>query len=285
MTANLLDGKKVAADIKRQIKYSVDTRVEQGQEIPGLAVILIGNDAASKVYVNNKRKACQEVGYASYSYDLPVHTTEKDLIALIERLNHDPSIDGILVQLPLPPQINTAKVIETIKPDKDVDGFHPYNLGRLAQRNPILRPCTPFGIIRLLEYYNINLKGIDATIIGASNIVGRPMSLELLLAGSSVTICHRFTPNLQPHVENAQLVIIAAGKMDIVKTAWLKKDHVIVDVGIHRLENGRLRGDINHANALEKVAWISPVPGGVGPMTIALLLENTLFAAEKLHNK
>jgi methylenetetrahydrofolate dehydrogenase (NADP+)/methenyltetrahydrofolate cyclohydrolase len=285
MTASLIDGKLVAKQIKTNIKERIDERVKQGKEIPGLGVVLIGSDAASKIYVNNKRKACQDVGFASYSYDLPHHTSEKDLLALIHRLNDDPAIDGILVQLPLPEQINTGTIIEAIKADKDVDGFHPYNLGRLAQRNPLLRPCTPFGIIKLLNHYDITLKGKCVTVIGASNIVGRPLSFELLLAGATVTTCHRFTTDLEPHVRNADIIIAAAGKMDIIKSEWLSDSQVVVDVGIHRLESGKLRGDVDFERAKERVKAITPVPGGVGPMTIACLLENTLFAAEVLHNK
>lgn len=283
MTAQLIEGKKIASEIRQHIKERVSKKYQQGRRVPGLAVILVGNDPASKVYVNSKRKACQEVGFFSYSFDLPEHTSEKELLSLISRLNEDPTVDGILVQLPLPQQINEAKIIEHIKPDKDVDGFHPYNIGHLAQRNPILRPCTPFGIIKLLEYYSIPIKGKHAVIIGASNIVGRPLSLELLLAGATVTTCHRFSIELEKHVNIADILIMATGKIDLIDYECLHKDQVVIDVGIHRLENGKLRGDIDFEVAKEKVAWITPVPGGVGPMTIATLLENTMFAAYELH--
>ena len=281
MTASLLDGKKAASQIKVDLKLAVENSVKQGLRPPGLAVILVGNDEASGVYVANKRKACEEVGFNSYAYDLPANTSETKLLELIEQLNHSPEIDGILVQLPLPPTIDPHKVIECIHPAKDVDGFHPYNLGRLAQRNPQLRPCTPYGIISLLSFYQIPLVGMHAVVIGASNIVGRPMALEFLLAAATVTICHRFTNNLEKHVGIADILVVATGVKDIVDSAWLHEKQVIVDVGMHRLENGKLRGDIDFEQAKEKVAWITPVPGGVGPMTIATLLQNTLIASQR----
>lgn len=279
MTAQLIDGKHLASLRREELKQRVAHHVRRGHRAPGLAVVLIGTDSASTIYVNNKRKACDEVGIKSYSYDLPEHTSEHELIALIDELNESPEIDGILIQLPLPKHINERLIIERILPEKDVDGFHPYNLGRLAQRNPLLRPCTPLGIMSLLEHYQIDVKRKHALVIGASNIVGRPMSLELLLAGATVTTCHKFTQDLQPFVQAADLIVVAVGKMDVISTDWLNEKHIVVDVGIHRLADGSIRGDVDFNKAVNKVAWITPVPGGVGPMTIVSLLENTLMAA------
>jgi len=282
MTASLIDGRALASCRREELKQHVHDYVQQGHRAPGLAVVLIGHDPASSIYVNNKRKACADVGITSHSYDLPVLTTQEQLLQLITDLNESDEVDGILIQLPLPKHINEMQVIEHIKPEKDVDGFHPYNLGRLAQRNPLLRPCTPLGIMNLLEHYQLDVKGKHAVIVGASNIVGRPMSLELLLAGATVTVCHRFSQPLQKYVEIADFVIVAAGKMDVIHVDWLNKDQVIIDVGMHRLSNGRIRGDVDYNKAASKVAWITPVPGGVGPMTIVSLLENT-FKAAQLH--
>ncbi len=280
MTALLLDGKKAATTLKQNIKKTVDTLLLQGNKRPGLAVILVGDDPASTIYVSNKRKACDEVGFNSFAYDLPSSTTEKELLDLIDKLNHADEIDGILVQLPLPAAIDTDKVFECISPDKDVDGFHPCNVGRLTLRNPLLRPCTPLGIIHLLAFYNIQLAGLHTLVIGASNIVGRPMALEFLLAAATVTITHRFTKDLEPFVRSADLIVIATGIKDVINVDWLNAKQIIVDVGMHRLPDGNLRGDIDFERAKEKVAWITPVPGGVGPMTIATLLQNTLIAAK-----
>lgn len=279
MSASLIDGKAVASLRREELKHRVHDYVQIKHRAPGLAVVLIGNDPASTVYVANKRKACAEVGIISHSYDLPEETTQDELIRLIDKLNCSDQIDGILIQLPLPQHINERVIIEHIKPEKDVDGFHPYNLGRLAQRNPLLRPCTPLGIINLLEHYQLEVKRKHALVIGASNIVGRPMSLELLLAGATVTIAHKFTQQLEKLVHIADLVIIATGKMDVVDSGWLHKEQIIIDVGIHRLADGSIRGDIDFKKAVNKVSWITPVPGGVGPMTIVTLLENTLKAA------
>ena len=279
MTASILNGKHVAKEILCTIKTIIATRGEQGLRPPALAVIKVGHDPASTIYVNNKIKACAEAGLTSISYQLEPTTTESDLIKLIDEFNQNPDIDGILVQLPLPSNICERIIIERISPSKDVDGFHPYNLGRLAQGNPNLRPCTPYGIISLLNHYTIPLRGIHAVVVGASNIVGRPMALELLLAGATVTICHRSTQALEKHVRMANLVIVATGNYDVVKADWFHSDQIIVDVGIHRREDGTLHGDINHSEAQKRVAWITPVPGGVGPMTICMLLQNTLFAA------
>ncbi|MBA2656214.1 MAG: bifunctional methylenetetrahydrofolate dehydrogenase/methenyltetrahydrofolate cyclohydrolase FolD [Tatlockia sp.] len=281
MTANLLDGKKVANQLKTEIKKTVDARLLAGKRSPGLAVILVGSDPASEIYVSNKRKACDEVGFNSYAYDLPENTSEKILLDLIIELNNSDRVDGILVQLPLPATIDANKVIACIHPNKDVDGFHPYNLGRLALRDPLLRPCTPFGIINLLSFYKIPLVGQHTLVIGASNIVGRPMALEFLLAAATVTIAHRFTHDLESYVRMADLIVVATGIKDIFPVDWLNEKQIIVDVGMHRLPNGNLRGDVDFESAKDKVAWITPVPGGVGPMTIATLLQNTLIAAEQ----
>lgn len=279
MTALIIDGKCVANEIKQHIQEVIIGRIRQGHRAPGLAVILLGEDAASSIYVNIKRKVCQEVGFISFAYDLPLKTREKELLALIDGLNSNPEIDGILVQLPLPPHINTSIILERISPKKDVDGFHPYNLGRLAQGNPFLRPCTPYGVIQLLNHYKIGLRGINAVVVGASNIVGRPMALELLLAKSTVTICHSATKLLKQHVLNADLIIVAAGSHKAVKTEWLNKNHIVIDIGIHRDNDGHIHGDIDFDDAKHRVQAITPVPGGVGPMTICTLLQNTLLAA------
>jgi len=283
MTAKLIDGKAIAAGLRQQIAKRVTERREQGLRTPGLAVILVGNDPASQVYVSHKRKDCEEVGFNSKAYDLPTDTSQDELTDLIDRLNDDPNIDGILVQLPLPAHLDASKLLERIRPDKDVDGFHPYNVGRLAQRIPLLRPCTPKGIMALLESTGVDLYGMDAVIVGASNIVGRPMAMELLLAGCTVTVTHRFTRDLPGHVGRADLVVVAAGKPGLVKGEWIKEGAIVIDVGINRQENGKLVGDVVYETALPRAGWITPVPGGVGPMTRACLLENTLYAAETLH--
>ncbi|MEN8109051.1 MAG: bifunctional methylenetetrahydrofolate dehydrogenase/methenyltetrahydrofolate cyclohydrolase FolD [Pseudomonadota bacterium] len=283
MTAQLIDGKAIAAGVRQSVKSRIDDRLASGQRPPGLAVILVGEDPASEIYVRNKRRACDEAGVLSRAYDLPCQTPEDELLGLIETLNNDDEIDGILVQFPLPEQIDPDKVTEHIRPDKDVDGFHPYNIGRLALRRPLLRSCTPRGIITLLESTKEPFYGREAVIVGASNIVGRPMMLELLLAGATATTCHRFTRNLDQHVASADILVVAVGKPDLVKGEWVKPGATVIDVGINRLEDGSLTGDIGFAAARERAAWITPVPGGVGPMTVATLLENTLFAAEQLH--
>lgn len=284
MTAQLIDGKTIAATIREDIASKVADRRQQGLRIPGLAVILVGNDPASEVYVSHKRKDCEQVGFISESYDLPVATTQQALLALIDKLNADPTIDGILVQLPLPAHLDAAPLLERIRPDKDVDGFHPFNIGRLAQRNPLLRPCTPKGIIKLLESTKENLYGLNAVMVGASNIVGRPMALELLLAGCTTTITHRFTKDLASHVANADLVVVGVGKPGLVKGEWIKPGAIVIDVGINRMPNGKLVGDVEFEAAAKRASWITPVPGGVGPMTRACLLENTLYAATELHS-
>jgi len=283
MSARIIDGKSIAENIRRRIKQQIDLRRARGLRDPGLAVVLVGADPSSQVYVRSKRKACEEVGICSFSYDLPDTTSEQDLLALISELNARADIDGILVQLPLPAQISPEAIIDHIHPDKDVDGFHAYNVGRLALRNPLLRPCTPHGVMTLLEHTGHPIKGADAVIVGASNIVGRPMALELLLAGCTVTVCHRFTRDLRSHVQRAEILIAAAGKPGLVKGDWIKPGALVIDVGINRLANGSLMGDVEFDIARERAAWITPVPGGVGPMTVAILLENTLYSSEKLH--
>lgn len=279
MTAYLLEGKPLAQQIRCELKERVATRVAEGVRPPGLAVILLGNDAASAIYVANKRKYCEEVGYYSIGYDLPSTTSETELLQLIDSLNANEQIDGILVQLPLPSSIDTTRVIERIHPLKDVDGFHPYNLGRLAQDNPQLRPCTPYGVIQLLDHYKISLAGKNCVVVGASNIVGRPMALELLNAKATVTICHRKTQNLQHHVRQAELIIVATGHYNVIDADWLRSNQIIVDIGMHRRPDGSMHGDINFIEACKTVKWITPVPGGVGPMTIATLLQNTWLSA------
>lgn len=281
MSAKIIDGKTIAAEVREQVRLSIEQRREKGQRAPGLAVILVGMDPASQVYVRKKRESCEQAGLHSRSYDLPEDTDQHTLLSLIDELNADASIDGILVQLPLPAHIDSTRVLESIHPDKDVDGFHPYNIGRLAQRIPVLRPCTPYGIIHLLETIGETFKGRNAVVVGASNIVGRPMSLELLLAGATVTVTHRFTSDLEEHVANADILVVAVGKPGIVKGEWVKHGATVIDVGINRLPDGKLTGDVDFAVAAERAAWITPVPGGVGPMTVAMLLCNTLQAAEK----
>ncbi|MBE8168421.1 MAG: bifunctional methylenetetrahydrofolate dehydrogenase/methenyltetrahydrofolate cyclohydrolase FolD [Shewanella sp.] len=284
MTAQIIDGKAIAQSIRKKLKSQVSDRISKGLRPPGLAVILVGKDPASEVYVGSKRRACEEVGFVSRSFDLPTTTTELELFKLIDECNQDPAIDGILVQLPLPKHISEEKIIERIQPNKDVDGFHPYNVGRLAQRIPVLRPCTPKGIMTLIESTGIDTYGLDATIVGASNIVGRPMTLELLLAGCTTTTCHRFTKNLEEKVRQADLLIVAIGKAGFIPGDWIKPGAIVIDVGINRLESGRLIGDVVYDVAAKHASWITPVPGGVGPMTIASLLENTLYAAERYHD-
>jgi methylenetetrahydrofolate dehydrogenase (NADP+)/methenyltetrahydrofolate cyclohydrolase len=279
VVASIISGKEVASLEKNKMAHRVQNHVSQGHRPPGLAVILIGSDPASSIYVNNKRKACEEVGVVSFSYNLSETTTQVELLKLIDELNHSSEVDGILIQLPLPTHMDASFILEQIHPGKDVDGFHPYNLGRLAQRNPLLRPCTPIGIVNLLNHYQLDVRGKHAVVIGASNIVGRPMSLELLLEGATVTICHRFTNNLAQLIAIADLVIVATGVIDVVNPDWLKEHQVVIDVGIHRLADGTIRGDVDFSKAKERVSWITPVPGGVGPMTIVSLLKNTLKAA------
>ncbi|MDN7132452.1 bifunctional methylenetetrahydrofolate dehydrogenase/methenyltetrahydrofolate cyclohydrolase FolD [Halomonas sp. MC140] len=281
MTAQLIDGKSIAATVRLQVAEKVAARRQAGLRAPGLAVVVVGEDPASQVYVNNKHRACEQAGIISLQHALPTNTSQHALEALVDQLNNDPNIDGILVQLPLPKHLDAGPILERIRPDKDIDGFHPYNIGRLAQRMPALRPCTPKGIMTLLAQNDIALRGLDATVVGASNIVGRPMALELMLAGCTTTVCHRFTQNLAEHVSRADILVVAVGKPGLVKGEWIKPGAVVIDVGINRQENGTLIGDIDFAVAAERASFITPVPGGVGPMTVATLLENTLEAAEQ----
>ena len=280
MTAQIISGKAIAENLLNSIKERINLRLESNKRAPGLAVILIGGDPASSIYVRNKRLACEKVGIRSVAYDLPATTTEAELLALIAQLNNDDSIDGILVQAPLPSQIKDEHIIEAISPDKDVDGFHPYNIGRLAVRQPTLRSCTPFGVIKMLQATNINLMGLNAVVVGVSNHVGRPMGLELLLAGCTVTSCHRHTKNLSQIVSEADLVVAAAGKPGLIKGEWIKPGAIVIDIGINRLADGSIAGDVDFNAAKERAGWISPVPGGVGPMTVATLMENTLLSLE-----
>ncbi|REL27603.1 bifunctional methylenetetrahydrofolate dehydrogenase/methenyltetrahydrofolate cyclohydrolase FolD [Thalassotalea euphylliae] len=281
MTAQLIDGKAIAQSIRTSVKEKVAARTSQGKRAPGLAVILVGNDPASEVYVGSKRRACEEVGFVSRSYDLPETTSEQELLSLIEELNHDDAVDGILVQLPLPEGLDPNLVIEHINPQKDVDGFHPSNVGKLALRQPGLRPCTPKGIVTLIESTGVKPHGLEAVVVGASNIVGRPMTLELLLAGCTVTTTHRFTRDLESKVRQADLLVVAVGKPEFIPGEWIKEGAIVIDVGINRLESGKLVGDVEFDVAKDKANYITPVPGGVGPMTVASLIENTLIACEE----
>lgn len=284
MSAKIIDGKAIAQQLRTEIAASVEQRLQVGKRAPGLAVILVGENPASQIYVSSKRRACEEVGFLSRSFNLDACATEKELLELIDSLNDDPLIDGILVQLPLPEHFDNIKVLERISPEKDVDGFHPYNVGRLCQRTPKLRPCTPRGIITMLERCEINTYGLDALVIGASNIVGRPMGLELLLAGCTTTITHRFTQNLEDKVRRADLVVAAIGRPGFVHGNWIKPGAVVIDVGINRLESGKVVGDVEFDVAADRASWITPVPGGVGPMTVATLIQNTLQACELYHD-
>ena len=283
MTAKIIDGKAIAAELVAKIAYEVKALTSQGHRPPGLAVILVGSDFASQKYVGSKIKACNEVGFKSKGYDFPINVKEKEILDLIDTLNEDASIDGILVQMPLPEHINADTIVERIKVDKDVDGFHPFNIGRLAQRRPLLESCTPKGIMALLKSTGEPVRGKDAVVVGASNHVGRPMALELLLAGATVTITHRFTQNLEKHVRDADIVVVAAGKPGLVKGEWIKAGAIVVDVGINRNEHNQIVGDVEFDVACNRAGWITPVPGGVGPMTVATLMENTLIAAKQLH--
>ena len=278
MTAQIIDGKALAAELRGKVATEVKDLIAAGGTAPGLAVVLVGDDPASQVYVEKKIRACEEAGLRSQCERLKTDVSQTALLDLIDRLNADNDIDGILVQLPLPAHIDATAVIERIAPDKDVDGFHPYNIGRLAQRDPLLRPCTPWGVIKLLRACGEEFYGRHACVVGASNIVGRPMAMELLLAGATVTICHRFTPDLRPPVENADIVVVAVGKPGLVPGEWIKPGATVIDVGITRGADGKLIGDVGFEAARERAAWITPVPGGVGPMTVAVLMENTLQA-------
>lgn len=284
MGARLLDGKKLSAQIKANVRRSVESMVSRGLRRPGLAAVLVGQNPASQIYVRNKRKACEEAGILSFAHDLPDSTSEAELLALIDRLNEDEQIDGILVQLPLPEQIRQTSVLERIDPTKDADGFHPFNIGRLVQRIPLLRPCTPWGVVQLLEHNEVPTRGKHAVVVGASNIVGRPMALELVLMGATTTICHRFTGDLQVHVGRADILVVAVGKPSLIPGEWIKPGAAVIDVGMNRLDNGQLVGDVNFEEAEDRAGWITPVPGGVGPMTVAMLMSNTLEASLRRQN-
>ncbi|MFS1704979.1 bifunctional methylenetetrahydrofolate dehydrogenase/methenyltetrahydrofolate cyclohydrolase FolD [Alteromonas sp. AMM-1] len=284
MTAHLIDGKQIAKQVRQDVASYVKSLNDAGKRQPGLAVVLVGADPASQVYVSNKRKACEEVGFLSRSFDLPADSNQDELIELVDKLNNDPEIDGILVQLPLPAGLNAEAILERIHPHKDVDGFHPYNIGRLAQRIPALRPCTPKGIMTMIEATKRPVKGLDAVIVGASNIVGRPMSLELLLAGCTVTTCHKFTQDLKSHVSRADLLVVAVGKPEFIPGDWIKPGAIVIDVGINRTAEGGMVGDVEFDKAKDRAGYITPVPGGVGPMTVASLIENTLEAYVKFHS-
>src|SRR5262245_24046092 len=284
MTAQLLDGNAISARLRKELAATVALRVSAGQRPPGLAVILVGDDPASQIYVRGKQRDCQEAGFKSDFRRLPADTSQRELIRQIDELNDDATIDGILVQLPLPQQIDRTEVLERISPHKDVDGFHPYNIGRLALRLPVLRSCTLKGIMQLLEHTGISIRGLDATIVGASNQVGRPMGLELLLAGCTVTTAHKFTHDIHRHVRCADILVAATGLQNLIKGDWIKPGAIVIDVGITRDESGHLHGDVEFAAARERASWITPVPGGVGPMTRVALLQNTLYAAEHFHS-
>ncbi len=278
MTAKILDGKKLSEVILREVAEEIKKIKAHAGRVPGLAVILVGDDPASQIYVRRKQEACAEVGIQSTLHSLPSQTTQETLNKLIQSLNVDAMIDGILLQLPLPNTFEASTFIDLIDPRKDVDGFHPYNLGRLAARRPLLRPCTPLGIISLLSQTEVPLRGINAVVVGASNVVGRPMALELLNAEATVTLTHRLTKNLEAHVRNAELLIVAIGNPGVIKSEWIRPGAIVIDVGINRLTDGSVVGDIDFDSAKEQASWITPVPGGVGPMTVATLMLNTLTA-------
>ncbi|AAQ59599.1 bifunctional methylenetetrahydrofolate dehydrogenase/methenyltetrahydrofolate cyclohydrolase FolD [Chromobacterium violaceum] len=279
MSAQLIDGKAVAEKLLEKVSAGVGERLAQGKRAPALAVILVGDNPASAVYVGSKKKACEKAGIRSVAYDLPASTSQQQLLEIIDGLNADDAVDGILVQLPLPEQIDPQAVIERIDPKKDVDGFHPYNVGRLAIKMPLMRPCTPRGVMTLLEEYGIDPKGKKAVIVGASNIVGRPQALEMLLARATVTVCHSATRNLAEEVAAADILVVGVGIPNFVKGEWVKPGAVVIDVGINRLDTGKLCGDVEFDAARERAGFITPVPGGVGPMTVATLLQNTLDSA------
>lgn len=285
MPAQILNGTLIAEHIRQNISQRIKNYLAQGKRAPGLAVVLLGEAPASEIYVKRKLAACEKVGIVSQYHRLSASTSQTELIKLIDKLNNDHTTDGILIQLPLPDHIATQPVLEQIRIDKDVDGFHPYNLGRLAQKKPCLRPCTPAGIMELLKSTHIDLKGLDATVVGVSNIVGRPMVLELLMAGCTVTAAHLFTRNLKKTVENADLLVVAAGHPGLIKGDWIKPGAIVIDVGMNRMDNGQLMGDVEFEGAKARAGFITPVPGGVGPMTVATLLLNTLTAYEWITEK
>jgi len=279
MSAQILDGKAIALALRESIRQKVETEVANGNPAPGLAVILVGEDPASQVYVKNKKIACEKAGFNDVSMVLPATTSQKELLGHIDDLNAREDVHGIIVQLPVPDHIDSEELIERIDPRKDVDGFHPYNVGRLATRLPELAPCTPHGVMTMLDKTGIELRGLNAVVVGASNIVGVPMMLELLNVRATVTVCHSATKDLAKKVSEADIVVVGVGIPEMVKGDWIKPGAIVIDVGINRTETGRLVGDVEYEAAKEKASWITPVPGGVGPMTIATLLENTLQAA------
>ena len=280
MTANIIDGKAIAEKIRSEIKDQVANVINQGNQVPGLAVVQVGQDPASSVYVRNKRMACKEVGMNSFEFDLDEDVTQNELLSLVDELNANSEVTGILIQLPLPEHINETMVIEAIDPKKDVDGFHPYTIGRLMQRIPLLRPCTAIGVITMLEEIGVDPIGQHVVIVGASNLVGRPLNLEFLLKGATTTVCHKYTKNLEDHVKQADILAVAVGKANFIPGSWIKEGAIVFDIGINRNEAGKLTGDVDFESAKERASWISPVPGGVGPMTVAMLIKNTLLARE-----
>jgi len=279
MTARILDGNAIAAALRAELRTAVIARTAAGLRAPGLAVILVGNDPGSEIYVRHKRTDCEEIGFHSEVQHLSANVSQEDLEQRIASLNQDPVIDGILVQLPLPAHLDDARIIDLIDPAKDVDGVHPFNIGRLALRRPTLRSCTPKGVMHLLEHTGVPLRGLDATVIGASNHVGRPMGLELLLAGCTVTTAHKFSRDTRAAVAGADVVVSAVGRPGLVPGDWIKPGAIVIDVGITRGERGKLHGDVRFAEVVERASWITPVPGGVGPMTRVAMLQNTLQAA------
>ena len=285
MTAQILDGRAIAQKVKNNVARKIKARQQKGLTTPGLDVILVGEDPASATYVRHKQRACKEVGIRSHVHQLPIDVNQTTLSELIDECNANNETHGILLQLPLPEHIETDSLLEQIHPEKDIDGFHPYNLGRLTQRRPKLRPCTPFGVMTLLNETGEDLTGMHAVVIGASNIVGRPMALELLLAKCTVTVCHKYTKHLSQHVQDADILIAAIGKPGIIQSDWIKPGAIVIDVGFSQLDNGGVSGDIEFETARQRASWITPVPGGVGPMTVATLLENTLMAAEMLDGR
>ncbi|NVK22835.1 MAG: bifunctional methylenetetrahydrofolate dehydrogenase/methenyltetrahydrofolate cyclohydrolase FolD [Kangiellaceae bacterium] len=283
MSAHILDGKAISEKVKSQLAEKVQARLNKGLRAPGLAVILVGGDPASQIYVNKKVEACEKVGFISQKFVMDEDTSQDSLLRQIDSLNEDPAIDGILVQLPLPAHLDSNVILERIKADKDVDGFHPYNMGRLTQKMPTMRPCTPYGVMVMLKETGIDLVGKDAVVVGVSNIVGRPMGMELLMERCTVTFCHSKTKDLAQKVSEADIVVVGVGIPEMVKGDWIKPGAIVIDVGINRLESGKLAGDVEFDVAKERASWITPVPGGVGPMTVAMLMSNTLFACEHLH--
>ncbi len=284
MSAQILDGKAISEKVKSQLAEKVQARLDQGLRAPGLAVVLVGGDPASQIYVGKKVEACEKVGFISQKFVMDEDTTQDSLLRQIDSLNDDPAIDGILVQLPLPEHLDSNVILERIKADKDVDGFHPYNMGRLTQKMPTMRPCTPYGVMVMLKETGIDLVGKDAVVVGVSNIVGRPMGMELLMERCTVTFCHSKTKDLPKKVSEADIVVVGVGIPEMVKGDWIKPGAIVIDVGINRLETGKLAGDVEFDIAKERASWITPVPGGVGPMTVAMLMSNTLFACEHLHD-